>query len=737
MSKTEIPEIQIVGPFATEYSLAKVNRELATNLAEITKDYKISLWGDESTVDRLPKASDFKKYPQLRDLYQEKKTKPKIAIVNTFPKSFPHSFGLEGIDADIKIAYLAWEESGFPQKIVEEFNKHLHGLMVTSDHVMNIFRKAGVKIPIVNVSEGINQNLLTSEKYSLKTKKSFKFLHVSSGIPRKGVDVLIKAYFEEFGKNDDVVLVIKTYHNDENVIPDLLKTLQKPDSPEIEVVYDLELTEGQIAYLYKQADCVVIPSRAEGFGLPIAEAMLKKVPVITTGYSGQMDFADEDNSWLIDYEIVRAQSQLGLVNSYWAEPDPKQLQKEMRYLFEKSGKEEVDRRVESAYEVAKGLTWEKTAKSVLEFVGFCEKIAPLKKQKLAVVTTYNSVCGIAEYSKDLYPLIESSFGETRYFANADAEVVFKDSVSVTRTWEYSERDFGSTIKALEDYDPDVVHVQYNAPFYSVQSLAGLVEELKTRGKKVLVTLHSIPDIDMSDFADNLEKADRILIHSQSNFDELKREGYENVEKFTHGIKHFQDENKLKLRQKLDITKWPIIASHGLIHERKGLLEIIEALNLLKNDYPEILFLSVNAVNTDNSTSSSVFRQMKEQVAKHGLEDNVLFVSEFLAKEEIIKLLHLADLMLLPYGDLQEGASGAVRYSLASNRPVITTNSAIFSDLGEAVYRIEDNSPVNIMKAVRTLMEDEKQYMEQLLFAREFVGMNSWEKLSHEILEIMI
>jgi len=736
MTKIKTPEIQIVGPFATEYSLAKVNRELAISLLDNTDDYKISLWADSHTTDRLPKSSDYKKYPQLKELFIEKKHHSEIAIINTFPKTFPHSFGLEKIDADIKIAYLAWEESAFPQKIVAEFNQYLHGVMVTSEHVLNVLRRAGVKIPIVNVSEGLNQSLRKPEKFQLKTKKEFKFLHVSSGLPRKGVDVLIRGFLQEFNKDDNVALIIKTYHNEENLVPELIKTLVKPDSPEVEVIYGLELSEGQMADLYEQADTVVIPSRAEGFGLPVAEAMLKKVPVITTGYSGQMDFVSDKNAWLLDYDIVKADSQLGLVNSYWAEPDIDQLQSQMRYLYKNRDSSEVEKKIDEAYKSAKSLTWEATAEKAMDFIEFCESIADLKNRKLAVVTTYNSICGIAEYSKDMYPLIESSFGEVRYYANSDAELIFKDDDRIKRTWEYSEKNFEETLKALSDYDPDTVHIQYNAPFYSMHALGLFIKKLKEKGKKVLVTLHSIPDIDLADVREDVNRADTIFVHSQNNFDRLKQSGYKNIKKFTHGIREFADEDKQRLRQKLGITATPIIASHGLIHEKKGLLEIIEALKLLTEDFPEILFLSVNALNTDNSTSTAVSRQMRDLIAKYNLEKHVIFIPEFIEKEEIIKLLHLADILLLPYDELAEGASGAVRYSLAARRPVITTNSAIFGDLGDSIYRIEDNSPETIAKAVKTLLEDENSYIKQLTLASQFVKNNSWEKQSREYLSIL-
>jgi len=235
----------------------------------------------------------------------------------------------------------------------------------------------------------------------------------------------------------------------------------------------------------------------------------------------------------------------------------------------------------------------------------------------------------------------------------------------------------------------------------------------------------------------LSRVDKIIVHSQKDFEKLKQGGINNAKILTHGVKVFSDENKEKLRQKLEINHTPIIASHGLIHENKGLLETIDALKILKNDYPEILFLSINAVNTDNSTSSAVFNQMKEKVTENNLEDNVIFVSDFIEKQEIIKLLHIADLIVLPYSDLQEGASGAVRYSFASQRPVIISNSAIFSDLGDVGYRINDNKPQTIAEGVKILLSDNNLYQKELAKVQKYVEENSWESQSQKILRFMI
>ena len=66
----------------------------------------------------------------------------------------------------------------------------------------------------------------------------------------------------------------------------------------------------ELAALYGLADCYVHPSRGEGFGLPVAEAMLAGVPVISVAWSGLADFVSEETAVTVPYTLVAAESHL-------------------------------------------------------------------------------------------------------------------------------------------------------------------------------------------------------------------------------------------------------------------------------------------------------------------------------------------------------------------------------------------------------------------------------------------
>jgi glycosyltransferase involved in cell wall biosynthesis len=92
--------------------------------------------------------------------------------------------------------------------------------------------------------------------------------------------------------------------------------------PDIEVV-DRYLDAADQRALIASCDAYVSLHRAEGFGYTMAEAMLAGRPVIAIGYSGNLEFMDEANSFLVGYEpaAIPERGDPYPAGSTWAEPD--------------------------------------------------------------------------------------------------------------------------------------------------------------------------------------------------------------------------------------------------------------------------------------------------------------------------------------------------------------------------------------------------------------------------------
>src|ERR1700710_552144 len=87
------------------------------------------------------------------------------------------------------------------------------------------------------------------------------FLHVSSCFPRKGVDVLLRAWAASFTAADPVRLLIKSFPNPHSRIAAELADLRgaRPDLAPIRLI-DEDLDEPAMLELYAQSDVMVLPT---------------------------------------------------------------------------------------------------------------------------------------------------------------------------------------------------------------------------------------------------------------------------------------------------------------------------------------------------------------------------------------------------------------------------------------------------------------------------------------------
>lgn len=242
-----------------------------------------------------------------------------------------------------KIVMQPWEMSTVRKDIIEAFHK-ADEIWTPSNHSREAFVRSGLDANKVQIiPNGINPTVFSpaGAAYSIATEKTYKFLFVGGTIPRKGIDVLLRAYAKAFTATDDVCLVVKdmgakSYYQgqtQEDLIEKFQQTLGTP-----ELIYiDDNLSEEQMASLYRECDVFVSPYRAEGFSLPTLEAMACGLPVIVTRGGATDDFVDEKCGLLISAEPLRVGTTFGgkeLVDVAFAlEPSEEELVEAMQYFY--------------------------------------------------------------------------------------------------------------------------------------------------------------------------------------------------------------------------------------------------------------------------------------------------------------------------------------------------------------------------------------------------------------------
>lgn len=768
-------EILIYGPCADEYSLAKVNRSLAAAIREIIvasqveTDVKIQIGAHKSEVSRLPAAADIMRYPELAELAIDldqpawKDKQWDIVIYNNFPKDPRSLHGLAKLPGKVKISLLAWEENRFPEKWVQEYNDNLDCVFAASLHTLMVLRRSGVKLPIYIIPNApfplaqsgnsedakAKQIALASKSKQLENVVAAKksgaqlLLHISSGLARKGAKELIAAFVNEFysnsvisQSNDDIkpYLVIKSYPNSTNEFPAAISGLSKQIRDKV-IYLDSDFSDAEMMALMGMSDVYVSPSKAEGFNMPVLEAMDMGLVVVSTGWSGQMDFLNDYNSYLVDYELKPARSHLDNPGAFWAEPDTADLGHKMRLALGSDNKAKILR----AWHTSRKFNWNESAAKVINLLPALRSLEKLANKHLAVISTYNTVCGIAEYSSYLYSELESSFASVNYLATRDTtNRVNIDKENVHRLWEHGEVDFAGVLDFCERRQSagklDIVHIQYNLGFYNFMALKRLIEGLKKLGVKIILTPHSVqyPGSELGQLKNTLQQCDQIHVLNQDDLAYLNSQGLTNCYHFPHGGIMFPYQSKDRLTRRLGFEgSSPVIATHGFLVENKGVFETLEATALLKQQYPEIKLLALNAVNPRNMNSAALALRFKEEISRLNLDDNVVHISDFLDREEIITILGLADVLVFAYPESKETASGSIRLALAAGRPVIVSRSSQLKDLHDICHTISDNSPASIASAVEHLYADNDLSHEILLKIQSYAAANSWAELSSD------
>lgn len=166
-----------------------------------------------------------------------------------------------------------------------------------------ILKSSLAHTPVEVVPEGIDINQfhhwkrlasLTSPQ-SREDKQEFRFLSIGKLEDRKGLQELLSAFQLAFATEKHVKLILKIHNPlDKNYLRRFYAILPREISDQVTLAKSDANTEtmstAEIARLYKSSHCFVFPSKAEGWGLPLLEAIACGSPYIATHYSGQTEY---------------------------------------------------------------------------------------------------------------------------------------------------------------------------------------------------------------------------------------------------------------------------------------------------------------------------------------------------------------------------------------------------------------------------------------------------------------
>lgn len=266
----------------------------------------------------------------FHDIQHRTGARPAIEVCHAWGDLF---FKNEG---RVKIGYTMLEVDGLPEEWVRQANT-MDLVWVPSTFNEGTFREAGVTRPIVRMPQGYDPNYFNPGIKSYRADDRFTFLSIFEWGERKAPEVLLRAFTEEFSKDEDVQLIVKTSNSDPHVnIPKQVRELNlRTGRAPVVIDINRHVPAHQMGALYRSADAFVFPTRGEGWGFPLMEAMACGLPAIATNWSGLTSFFHDGIGYPVDYKLVPAVARCPYYQGFnWAEPDVAHLRAQMRHVYD-------------------------------------------------------------------------------------------------------------------------------------------------------------------------------------------------------------------------------------------------------------------------------------------------------------------------------------------------------------------------------------------------------------------
>lgn len=237
-----------------------------------------------------------------------------------------------------RIGFTMLEVDGFPRDWVRQANQ-MDEVWTPTEFNREGLLRSGVTRPVHVIPLGVDPGRFHPGIRRVPDPSgNFVFLGNFEWGERKNPGMMLRAFNGAFRHDEPAIFVCRILNRDPSIdVSGEIRALELSElGGRIHFIVNRELPHYQLATLYRSADCFVTSARAEGWGLPLMEAMACGVPAIATGWGGHTAFIDPDDTWILPAaRTIPAVSRCPYYEGFsWGDPDEGDLAQLMRHVYE-------------------------------------------------------------------------------------------------------------------------------------------------------------------------------------------------------------------------------------------------------------------------------------------------------------------------------------------------------------------------------------------------------------------
>jgi glycosyltransferase involved in cell wall biosynthesis len=293
-------------------------------------------------------------------------------------------------------------------------------------------------------------------------------------------------------------------------------------------------------------------------------------------------------------------------------------------------------------------------------------------------------CGIATFTSDLVEAFSEKFPEiqTMTLAMNDTEEGYAYPRQVRYEISQDERfDYEHAAHFLNQQGVDIISLQHEYGIYGGLAGSHILTLLRNVTAPVVTTLHTILENPLPEqyrvMKEITKLSNRLVVMSQRSI-KLLRDVYgappEKIDLIPHGIHDVPFVDPGFHKDKFGAEGKFVLLTFGLLSGNKGVEYVIEALPEVVERYPNLLYVVLGSTHPHVllEEGEKYRESLQARVRGLGLEDNVLFLDQFVNLKDLKEFMGAADIYITPYLGREQIVSGTLAYTVGAGKAVIST-----------------------------------------------------------------